>query len=48
MVRKPEGMNINRISFFSHNAVKKYFNSLVSVIEKHKHFQSKIVNVHET
>ena len=41
ILREPESTIINRISSFSHGAVKKYFENQVLVMEKHKFVEIK-------
>jgi hypothetical protein len=47
-LRKPEGTIINRINSFNHGAVRRNFDNLELVMEKHKFLGSKIFNVGET
>ena len=35
ILRKPEGMSINRINAFSHNAMKIYFDKTMFIMKKH-------------
>ena len=48
ILRKPDSTNINRISSFNHDTVKKYFENLVLIMEKHKIVERKKMYVDET
>ena len=48
ILRKPDSTNINRISSFNHDTVKKYFENLVLIMEKHKIVERKKLYVDET
>jgi hypothetical protein len=48
ILRKPVSTNINRISSFNHDTVKKYLESQVMVVEKHKIAERKKNYVDET
>ena len=41
ILRKPESTIVNRISSFSHDTMKKYFENQVLVMEKHKFVERK-------
>lgn len=47
-IRKPEGTSQNRISAFNKLEVDRFFNNLITVIEKFKFPESRIFNVDET
>ncbi|XP_072395080.1 uncharacterized protein [Diabrotica undecimpunctata] len=47
-VRKPEGTSQNRISAFNKDEVERFFNNLLTVMEKFKFPESRIFNVDET
>jgi hypothetical protein len=47
-IRKPEGTSQNRISAFNKTEVDRFFNNLLTVIEKNKFPESRIFNVDET
>jgi hypothetical protein len=47
-LRKPEGTSQNRISAFNKTEVDRFFNNLLTVIEKNKFPESRIFNVDET
>jgi len=47
-LRQPEGTSLNRISAFNKTEVDRFFQNLISVMDKYKFSESRIFNVDET